>query len=1406
MISASPQQGDNRRPPFDASRRSGVALVLVLAFIVLLTGLIVAYFARSMTSRQLSNSSAGQTKSAMLAQSASDIVISGLKQEIVSGSAAPSPSPAHFYVPLAPANAVPVRFPTPAPSPSPAVDLIPNLVRRSMSGDSSNGTNPVPAPAVPSLASAVNSATAPSLNGRVVTPARWNSHYLIPSYDAVASTAQPSPSPPSTPDGAVKFTAPDWVLVTRGGPEVETSLGSGTTAVNNPISTNQHYVIGRYAYAIYDEGGLLDMNVAGHPTPIASPTPTGTPPTPFTQTQISQKSSLAMAELAQLPIVKAPSSPEAATDTAEYFPQAMVDSIVGWRNYASANTPSGTFPTFTFNASSDQNWFTNFAANNTTGFLKVYGGTGTSSVPTDQGFLSRQQLLHLCTSLGFSPNVLQFMGTFSRALEQPSYVPDPNRPRITSPTVTPPNPSLADGYKGNNDAVGGDDVINPAFLNVRVQSAFPRINGTTAVVGEPLVKTKFALSRLALVTFGSTCPQTTGGNHIWDYFGLSRSAITQPWTYYHGATHIMTMSEVASANREPDFAELLKATIDVGSLGKAGPHLHGFSGQDWGNYQYGVDVSVDNHVLQIMANLIDQYDTDSYPTIIQYTFPSLAGSVTHTVRGVEDLPYFYRYHPMSVVSKTPAAVALASDTVTFYHVNADGSRGSVAATIPFCKPSAPLATTDQGQAAMLMVPEVWNPHDSSPTRGTLPGPRPTSFRITAVTDDPLDQSSWNTYAQIAVQGQTTDIPNIAAVYPTPAPMTKATTAITFSDNNGQLFREPTLLWRPDAPTGAGLAAPNGSLAGPYTDANFSGTNFTVQYLGLCVGVTPVNFTQTIDSTKYVAADPSTGANLPATTNFLFQPRNIWYGTDFPATGPAYEQMTFRIEYMDSNGQYQVYDEKYGDFHQMGHPSLVVNKNDNNAISGTWPINRWANPVASGEFASNASAYDPRTSRFGIGTSSSFDTNYVGNQNNSPLYESGPAAYWNSDANGISFGSSKYTIMETERPAADLGAEVLYSNPGMTSDPGQNVNMLWGGGVGFSASNGQNSSANEYDGVLFAQNNPAVTTPSHDHNTMVPLYYEDADGTARRAMGAYMDTLTFSSTSNPFGSPTSGSQIGLPLQKSNNYTTGGVGTPTSGNVGRPIILNRPFQSVGEMSYAFRGIPWKQLDFFTPESGDAALLDVFCLDEPPTDGMVAGKVDLNTHQVPVLKALLAGAYRDEVTNIALTPKPTYAFAALSGAEAANIASRLVGITTDATNAWRGPLANISSLVGRYVATPGSTSGYTDFFTFTGVGGTQARTYAGFSAALDSTVYATGTAASYTPKIQRLRESAVRALANNGQTRVWNLMIDVVAQTGHYTPSSSSLAQFAVDGEQRRWVHVAIDRFTGEVIDKQTEVVTE
>ena len=60
----------------------GAALIIVLAFVVLVTALAVAHFSRTTTDRQLAQSSYNDTSADLLARSALDITVSDLKQEI----------------------------------------------------------------------------------------------------------------------------------------------------------------------------------------------------------------------------------------------------------------------------------------------------------------------------------------------------------------------------------------------------------------------------------------------------------------------------------------------------------------------------------------------------------------------------------------------------------------------------------------------------------------------------------------------------------------------------------------------------------------------------------------------------------------------------------------------------------------------------------------------------------------------------------------------------------------------------------------------------------------------------------------------------------------------------------------------------------------------------------------------------------------------------------------------------------------------------------------------------------------------------------------------------------------------------------------------------------------------------
>src|SRR5437773_5293045 len=130
----------------------GAALLIVLAFVVLLTGVSVAYLSRTTSDRQVAHGSFNQSKADQLSASAMDNIIGDLRQEILRGSATPAPSFGsgnnvyYVYTPTSTANMVPRR--------SGNLAAAPNLVRRSVSPD-----NILP-PGLPSFASGVNSAPA----------------------------------------------------------------------------------------------------------------------------------------------------------------------------------------------------------------------------------------------------------------------------------------------------------------------------------------------------------------------------------------------------------------------------------------------------------------------------------------------------------------------------------------------------------------------------------------------------------------------------------------------------------------------------------------------------------------------------------------------------------------------------------------------------------------------------------------------------------------------------------------------------------------------------------------------------------------------------------------------------------------------------------------------------------------------------------------------------------------------------------------------------------------------------------------------------------------------------------------------------------------------------------------------
>lgn len=262
-------------------------------------------------------------------------------------------------------------------------------------------------------------------------------------------------------------------------------------------------------------------------------------------------------------------------------------------------------------------------------------------------------------------------------------------------------------------------------------------------------------------------------------------------------------------------------------------------------------------------------------------------------------------------------------------------------------------------------------------------------------------------------------------------------------------------------------------------------------------------------------------------------------------------------------------------------------------------------------------------------------------------------------------------------------------------------------------------------------NTGVNGVATGANGAVRASYTDPDGVQRVAdCGLYPDpswTASVTTAGNPFlpASPTT--------------------SPDGNNPDRPIVLNRPFRSVGELGYVFRDQPFKTLDFFSDKSADAALVDLFCVAENTTD-LRAGVISLNARNPEVIASLLSGA----ATREQVAPPQ------LSAADAATIATNLVTAVAAA------PLLSRASLA-TFISSQTNTS----------LGAGKARL-----------------------------ETIARTLADAGQTRTWNLLADIVAQSGRWTPQG----RFVVEGEKSVWNSLAIDRPQAKIIDQQSENVTD
>jgi hypothetical protein len=227
--------------------------------------------------------------------------------------------------------------------------------------------------------------------------------------------------------------------------------------------------------------------------------------------------------------------------------------------------------------------------------------------------------------------------------------------------------------------------------------------------------------------------------------------------------------------------------------------------------------------------------------------------------------------------------------------------------------------------------------------------------------------------------------------------------------------------------------------------------------------------------------------------------------------------------------------------------------------------------------------------------------------------------------------------------------------------------------------------------------------------------------------------------------------------------------------RPLILNRPFRSVGELGYVFRDLPFKSLDFWSKRSGDGALLDLFSVREEPL--VVAGKIDLNSASVEVLTAIISGALQGD-GETTTSANEAFVDSQSTSREAQEVAKEIFRrLHLDPSDP-----DYVKSIGDRSMLLELSDAIQTGFANSAGNSDADRRN-------------------------KRYAEAPLRALSDVNGTRTWNLMIDVIAQSGVFPSGANDLASsFVVNGERRYWLHLAIDRFSGEIVDQRIETVYE
>jgi len=606
-----------------------MAIVVVVSLVALLTLLVLAFLISSSTNRNTTNIDVSIRQAESIASAATEVLISDIYTEFAADTppvdASPSDKTQKIYQVESPFSMIPSRsLKSPGMATDPAMkENFRNLIKQSADGMpfATITKNSVPSEAGPARASSVSTIT-PGTEGRYISKESWSAPALFANDSTLAEDQ-----------------VPDWVYIDRNGDNPgsggEEPAPGAAKSLNTDGTPNPKFIVGRYAWQMYDLGGLLDANVALHDP---SDTALGK----------DAKDSPFWAVATALPGASA----------------ALGTTLSKWRH-----------PVGKTAAAKPKRLIEDWAEPN--GWNKVFS----DGSKTDQTFLTRSDLIRFQQQhpTEFPKDLLAMFTHSNHSLNQAAIHPDPTRPKVLA---------IA---SGGNDGTSLDDQINPSFLEIRAK--IPEWTSPRRPT-VPVAARRFPLDRLELVV-----PSPAEAGLVSRFFGLSYSG--GEWTY--SGNSIKRLPDVAALNREPDLFELLKATIHLGSIGVAGVG---------DAVNKGRDQSVNYHIVQLVANLIDQWDEDSFPTIINFDDRQFVG--------IEDLPRIYYVRTICYRQKVIPPSTFA---------------GSPAG-------SPPPGHGTIYESVYLRQPVIWNPHAESPASS-----KPTEFRAIAISN----QAAGSTAADVKCQ-------------------------------------------------------------------------------------------------------------------------------------------------------------------------------------------------------------------------------------------------------------------------------------------------------------------------------------------------------------------------------------------------------------------------------------------------------------------------------------------------------------------------------------------------------------------------------------------------------------------------------------------------------------------------------